>query len=226
MSGVENGVEQMLDRLDELAKPEITVTEKAAGLARRFIAAYGEPDYELSRSSNCLYFEWKHYAVEIYPDGRIMFQGSVHWETLLGDTGHMGRLARIGSAVKEAMKSERRTQTCTEPTPADQTQRDGVREVAFPVLAAFHPDMQRADKQQIVKILEETAELSVAANDYRKGEGSREHMADELADVLQTLANFVDAYQLSDDEITAAVHRVTEHNRERGRYQPGERHMF
>lgn len=226
MSGIESSMEQMLSRLDDLSKPEITVTDKAAGLAKRFIAAYGEPDYELSRSSNCLYFEWKHYAVEIYPDGRIMLQGSVHWEELLDDTGHMGRLARIGSAVKEAMKSEGRTQTCDEPTPADQTQRDGLRQVAFPVLYAFHPDMQRADKQQIVKILEETAELSVAANDYRKGEGSREHMAAELADVLQTLANLVDAYQLSDEEIAAAVNRVTEHNRERGRYQPGERRMF
>lgn len=102
----------------------------------------------------------------------------------------------------------------------------GMRQVTFPTLTAFHPDMQRADKQQIVKILEETAELSVAANDYRKGEGSREHMADELADVLQTLANFVDAYQLSDDELAAAVERVTAHNRERGRYRPGERRMF
>ena len=51
-------------------------------------------------------------------------------------------------------------------------------------------------------------------------------MADELADVLQTLANFVDAYQLSDDELAAAVGRVTAHNRERGRYRPGERRMF
>jgi NTP pyrophosphatase (non-canonical NTP hydrolase) len=83
----------------------------------------------------------------------------------------------------------------------------GMREVTFPTLTAFHPDMQRSDKQQIVKILEETAELSVAANDYRKGEGSRDHMADELADVLQTLANFVDAYRLTDDEIAAAVER-------------------
>lgn len=226
MSGNENSVEQMLSRLDDLSKPEITVTDKAAGLARRFIAAYGEPDYELSRSSNCLYFEWKHYVVEIYSDGRIFFQGSVHWAPLLDDTGHMGRLARIGSAVKEAINTDERHGTNAGQTVVDQTQRDGMREVAFPVLSAFHPDMQRADKQQIVKILEETAELSVAANDYRKGEGSREHMADELADVLQTLANFVDAYQLSDDEIAAAVHRVTEHNRERGRYQPGERHMF
>ena len=51
-------------------------------------------------------------------------------------------------------------------------------------------------------------------------------MTDELADVLQTLANLVDAYQLTDDEIAAAVKRVTAHNRERGLYQPGERRMF
>lgn len=104
--------------------------------------------------------------------------------------------------------------------------RTGMRRVTFPPLTAFHPDMQRADKAQVVKVLEEAAELSVAANDYRKGEGSREHMIDELADVLQTLANLVDAYQLTDDEIAAAVKRVTAHNRERGRYRPGERRMF
>ena len=40
-----------------------------------------------------------------------------------------------------------------------------------------------------MKVLEEAAELSVAANGYRKGEGNREHMADELVDVLKTLAN-------------------------------------
>lgn len=43
---------------------------------------------------------------------------------------------------------------------------------------------------------------------------------------INTLANFVDAYRLTDDEIAAAVERVTAHNRERGRYRPGERRMF
>ena len=56
----------------------------------------GDPDYRLVRWPSCLYFDWKHYAVEIYPDGRIFFQGYASWETLLNKTGHMGRLVRIG----------------------------------------------------------------------------------------------------------------------------------
>lgn len=225
MKGEGNSMDRMLDRLDTLSRPEITVTDKAVGLARRFIAAYGEPDYELSRTST-LNFTWEHYGIEIYPDGHIMFQGDANWGMLLDNTGHMGRLARIGSAVREATGFGGYTRTRAGQAAADPAPRDGMRRVTFPSLTAFHPDMQRADKQQIVKILEETAELSVAANDYRKGEGSRGHMVDELADVLQTLANFVDAYQLSDDELAAAVERVTAHNRERGRYRPGERRMF
>ena len=216
MNGEGNGVERMLDRLDERISPESPVMDRAAGLARRFITAYGEPDYRLWRTSCSLCFEWEHYAIDFdLDDGHIMFTGDGNGEMLLDSAGHVGRLARIGSAIREALRTA--TQTAKD---------DGMRQVTFPTLTAFHPDMQRADKQQIVKILEETAELSFAANDYRKGEGSREHMADELADVLQTLANFVDAYQLSDDELAAAVKRVTAHNRERGRYQPGERRMF
>lgn len=226
MNGDGNGVERMLNRLDILSEPKNPVTDGAAGLARRFIVAYGEPDYWLDWSTSCLYFDWKHYTVEIYPDGRIALQGDANGETLLDNTGHMGRLARIGSAVREATGFGGYTRTRAGQAAADPAPRDSMRRVTFPSLTAFHPDMQRADKQQIVKILEETAELSVAANDYRKGEGSRDHMADELADVLQTLANFVDAYRLTDDEIAAAVDRVTAHNRERGRYRPGERRMF
>lgn len=94
-------MDRMLDRLDTLSRPEITVTDKAVGLARRFIAAYGEPDYELSRTST-LNYTWEHYGIEIYPDGHIMFQGDANWGMLLDNTGHMGRLARIGSAVREA----------------------------------------------------------------------------------------------------------------------------
>lgn len=91
---------------------------------------------------------------------------------------------------------------------------------------AFHPSMQRMDKAQAVKVLEEAAELSVAANEYRKGHGSRETVLDELADVVQTLVNLCDAYGFSDSEIADACERVQRRNLDRGRFENGERHMF
>ena len=56
MNGEGNGVERMLDRLDERISPESPVMDRAAGLARRFITAYGEPDYRLWRTSCSLCF--------------------------------------------------------------------------------------------------------------------------------------------------------------------------
>lgn len=72
--------------------------------------------------------------------------------------------------------------------------------------------MQRLDKAQAVKVLEEAAELSVAVNDYRKGRGSREAALDELADVVQTLVNLCDAYGFTDEEIREASERVQRRN--------------
>ena len=91
---------------------------------------------------------------------------------------------------------------------------------------AFHPSMQRMDKAQSVKVLEEAAELEVAASEYRKGRGSRDCVLDELADVVQTLVNLCDAYGFADSEVREACARVQRRNVERGRYADGERRMF
>lgn len=196
------------------------VTDEFSRTARRFILAYGEPvDYspEEDYYNLSMNFYWKtmKYTVKVNNDGSIVFLDDAKVEIPLDTVSDSGWFARVNSALKEAASVAPQT-----------VKKDGMREVKFPTLTAFHPDMQRADKAQVVKVLEETAELSVAVNDYRKGEGSRNHMADELADVLQTLANLVDAYQLTDKEIAEAVDRVKAHNKERGRYQPGERRMF
>lgn len=82
------------------------------------------------------------------------------------------------------------------------------------------------DKAQALKVLEEAAELEVAVNEYRKGQGSRGAALDELADVVQTLVNLCDAYGFSDGEIEQALQRVTARNVKRGRYADGERRMF
>lgn len=99
------------------------------------------------------------------------------------------------------------------------------RRIVFSAVA-FHPSMQRLDKAQAVKVLEEAAELSVAVNEYRKGQGSRMSALDELADLVQTLANLCDAYGFTDEEIREASERVQRRNVERGRYADGERRMF
>lgn len=42
-------------------------------------------------------------------------------------------------------------------------------------------------------------------------------MLDELADVLQTLANLIVAYRVSDEELQGALDRCLERNQEKGR---------
>lgn len=62
------------------------------------------------------------------------------------------------------------------------------------------------------KILEEAAELMVASQ-----HDTREHMLDEFADVLQTLANFYKYSGITDNEITSAIDRCNKKNIARGR---------
>lgn len=45
----------------------------------------------------------------------------------------------------------------------------------------------------------------------------RTHMLDEMADVLQTVANQCVAFGITDDELYEALHRCEARNRDRGR---------
>lgn len=211
-----HSMDEIIEGIKSYAFYNHGAADKIVRTARRFALAYGVPiDYMLCDDfpNLGLTFYWPkmRYNVKVNNDGSIIFLDDADIEIPLDSVSNSGWFARVNSALKEAASVAPQT-----------VKKDGMREVKFPTLTAFHPDMQRADKAQVVKVLEETAELSVAVNDYRKGEGSRDHMADELADVLQTLANLVDAYQLTDKEIAEAVDRVKAHNKERGRYQPGE----
>ena len=71
---------------------------------------------------------------------------------------------------------------------------------------------------QALKILEEASELREAASSLTKGEGSRERMLDEWADVMQALANFEASYGITDAERGDARIRCYKRNRDRGRY--------
>lgn len=86
----------------------------------------------------------------------------------------------------------------------------------------------RADKGQALKVLEEAAEAFEAANAYAKvayrlGEGgdvpiTRRRMLAECADVAQSLANLLVAWNVGPVEWAEAVGECTERNAARGRY--------
>ena len=76
---------------------------------------------------------------------------------------------------------------------------------------------------QSLKVLEEASELceagkicSKVAEDYKKV--ARTSMLDELADVVQTIVNFMECFDITEEELSRAVRRCIERNKERGRY--------
>lgn len=96
----------------------------------------------------------------------------------------------------------------------------------------FHPSHQRMDKWQALKVLEESAEVVEAAktNITLQGTGreqdAHKFLTFEIADLLQTVVNLCDAYNISEEQIQAA--RAVNHvkNMDRGMFDPGERtHM-
>lgn len=68
------------------------------------------------------------------------------------------------------------------------------------------------------KVHEEAAEAMVEACAWAKTGGGREIMLDEVADVVQALVNFLDAFGVTEDELEAAKRRCIERNHARGRY--------
>ncbi len=72
-------------------------------------------------------------------------------------------------------------------------------------------------RAQALKVLEEASELREAASGLVKGEGSRERMLDEWADVMQAMANFEASFGITDAERGDARIRCYRRNRERGR---------
>lgn len=71
-----------------------------------------------------------------------------------------------------------------------------------------------------LKVLEESAELVEASKTWLKSDNdptARQAMLDEIADVLQTVANQCAAFHIGEDELRDAVIRCEERNRKRGR---------
>ena len=78
----------------------------------------------------------------------------------------------------------------------------------------------RADKAQVVKILEECAEVFGAWQMYERAGSSygeeRTHLLDECADAVQAIANLAAA--LGVHNFTLYIEDCEQRNRERGRY--------
>lgn len=94
--------------------------------------------------------------------------------------------------------------------------------IHIPSKYPFHPSQQRADKSQLVKILECSSDLCRSGKNYLKAKGTREEMLDDFADVVQTLVNFMDAFDVVPAEIEAAYNRIDKKNVEYGRFKHNE----
>lgn len=93
-----------------------------------------------------------------------------------------------------------------------------------------HPFRMGTDKDAANKVLEEASEAREAAQNVRycKPSGACrmydchddcdkiEYLADEIADCIQACCNLADRYSI---DLCAALQRVEEKNRERGRYE-------
>lgn len=105
----------------------------------------------------------------------------------------------------------------------------------------FDPSHQQKDKWQALKVLEEAAEVVEAAKQVviieelqsqnlmpKMGceETARRVLANEIADLLQTITNLCDAYDISEAALSKAKEWCNLKNTERGMFQHGERtHM-
>lgn len=98
----------------------------------------------------------------------------------------------------------------------------------------FHPSHQKQDKWQSLKLLEEASEVHEAAKRHLKAIDSDEEsltqaradMIDEVADLLQTITNFLAAYDVTPEELEQAKEHVTRKNKARGMFEEGPRtHM-
>lgn len=211
-----HSMDEVIEHIESYACYHAGDADKIVRTARRFVLAYGVPiDYMLYdeyRFSNLgLNFYWGKldYTVKVNEDGSIVFLDDAKVEIPLDTVSDSGWFARVHNALEEAA------------TVAPQAvKKDSTREINFPTMIASNQNTRHADKTQVVKMLGKASELSATVSDYKMVEERRKHVADALADSLQALANLVDAYQLTNEEITEAVKLANA--KERDQYQHGE----
>lgn len=97
----------------------------------------------------------------------------------------------------------------------------------------FHSSHQKRDKWQSLKLLEEASEVHESAKKHLKtmnhneeSTQDRKDMIDEVADLLQTITNFLAAYDVTTEELEQAKKRLIQKNEASGMFEDGSRtHM-
>lgn len=99
----------------------------------------------------------------------------------------------------------------------------------LPAVRPFDPHVLESGEYETpkripLKVLEEAAELVEASKTWLKSDNdpaARQAMLDEMADVLQTVANLCAAFHVSEKELSDAMRACEYRNRERGRIGGG-----
>ena len=142
-----------------------------------------------------------------------------------------------GSGINEVMSRNDYDDDSSIPTIVDHNEpSDGISTPLIDLMKwpRFHPSHQKRDKWQSMKLLEEASEVHEAAKRHLKASDrdeeslaqARADMIDEVADLLQTITNFLAAYDVPPEELEQAKEHVTRKNKARGMFEEGPRtHM-
>lgn len=122
----------------------------------------------------------------------------------------------------------------TNPTNGATLEGQPMNDIDFGEWRFFDPSHQRMDKWQALKVLEEASEVVEAAKQYVNATMlrvnlvalTRRTLTNEIADLLQTIANLCDAYNISEEELSDAQANCFVKNLKRGMFDKGPRtHM-
>ena len=120
-----------------------------------------------------------------------------------------------GSGINEVMSRNDYDDDSSIPTIVDHNDTsDGISTPLIDLMKwpRFHPSHQKRDKWQSMKLLEEASEVHEAAKRHLKASDrdeeslaqARADMIDEVADLLQTITNFLAAYDVTPEELEQA----------------------
>lgn len=101
-----------------------------------------------------------------------------------------------------------------------------MKEIDLGTWRVFHPSHQRMDKWQALKVLEEASEVVEDAKQYITATLlqtnvvalTRTALVNEIADLLQTIVNLCDAYEITEEELDDAQANCTIKNMKRGMF--------
>ena len=89
--------------------------------------------------------------------------------------------------------------------------------IHIPAITPFSSELLVLEKVQMLKVLEEAAEMTEAWKDWRKDKADKRQFIDEAADLIQALVNLLAASDVSDEDLLNAMHRCNSRNGLKGR---------